>query len=136
MTSSAIGRMASSPRSRWRMVLLAGAALTLSAGVGRAWAVVNPVTIDTVGQYIEEAKTAADHEALAAFFKGEVAKQQEKIKQHEAMLKSYAKAPGKAGEEARHHCQTLIKLFQEQAQMYAAMAADHEKMAKELVAKK
>lgn len=137
MTSIAIGRVEGSRRGRLRRVLLAGAALLLAAAGGdRARAAAGPVTIDNVGQYIDEAKTAADEEALAAFFKGQAALQAEAAKKHEAMLKSYASTPGKAGELLRHHCQTLIKLLQEQGKMYTDMAEDHEKLARELAAGK
>lgn len=138
VTEAAIGR-AKYPLHRWsRAVPLAGAALLLVvAGAPSVRAeVAGAVTIDNVGQRIEEAKTKADEEALAAFFKAEAAAQMAGAKKHQAMLKSYAATPGKAGESLRDHCRTLVKLYEDQAKMYEQMAADHEKLAGEMGAGK
>lgn len=138
VTEAAIGHVKYPLRGWSRLAPWAGAVLLLVvAGASSVRAeVAGAVTIDNVGQRIEEAKTKADEEALVAFFKAEAAAQTEGAKKHQAMLKSYAATPGKAGERLREHCQTLIKLYQDQAKVYGEMAAYHEKLAGEMGAGK
>lgn len=85
-----------------------------------------------VEQMIANAKTAADHEAIAAFYEKEAQAAHAKHLQHQKMSDSYAKIPvleKKAGAVA--HCNTIAKNYAEMAKEYEALAHMHREMAKQ-----
>jgi hypothetical protein len=96
------------------------------AGVARA-----QVTAENVAERIAAAKTAADHEALAAYFRQQAAAQADKVKLHEDMLARYKKVGGKPYETMITHCQTLLGNYRQAQKEYEALAEEHAKMAKE-----
>ena len=91
-----------------------------------------PITADTVAQRVAAAKTAQDHEELAAYYRSQAAAMAEDAKRHEAMLKSYEWIWGVTKEDMRKHCQTLIASDRNAQQAFEALAQEHEKLAKEL----
>ena len=90
-----------------------------------------PVTEQNVTQRISTAKTAADHQALAAYFKAQAATAAQKVKDHQAMLASFKKIGGKPGQVWESHCQSLIKTYGTQAKDYEKLADEQDTLAKE-----
>ena len=88
------------------------------------------VTSDNVNERIASAKTAADHEAIAAYFRGEAAEQAERVKLHEGMLANYEKAGGKSYANIISHCKAMLAESRKLEKDYSAMADLHAKMAK------
>jgi hypothetical protein len=90
---------------------------------------------------IENAKTAADHEAIAAYYDAEAKAARATVERHRAMAAAYArppKAPAGKGERSSlyrmmpRHCDDLIKDYEAAAHEYEAMAAAHRKAANEI----
>jgi hypothetical protein len=85
---------------------------------------------------ITGAKTAADHEALAAQYDRSAADAKAKAAEHVKMGAAYkgqaAVTGGKvaAASAMPEHCEKLAKSFEEQAQMYTSMAAGERELAK------
>ena len=102
------------------------AAVALFGGPVRA----QQVTEDNLAQKIETAKTAADHEAIAAFYQAKATASTEEAKRHEAMLASYKKIGGKMYQAWENHCKSLIQSYNKEAKDYEMLAKEHEKMAK------
>ena len=88
------------------------------------------VTDDTVAERISAAKTAADHEAIAAYYRAQAAEKAKQVQHHEAMLKSYDNVAGVPKELMRNHCETLITTYRRAQQAFEGLAAEHEKLAK------
>ena len=90
---------------------------------------------------IENAKTAADHEAIAAYYDAEAKAASATVERHRAMAAAYAKpARPPAGKGVRSsvyrtmpgHCDDLIKDYKAAAHEYEKMAAAHRKAASEI----
>src|SRR5262245_58471496 len=111
------------------VVAIAGA---LGLPAGRAWA--QPAA--SRDAMVSAAKTAADHEALAAQYDKDAADAKAKAAEHTKMAAAYRGQPavtgGKTiGVSAMHeHCENLAKSNEQQAQMYTAMAAAERALAK------
>jgi len=111
-------------------LVVIGAVLCLPAG--RTPAQPTP-TMDTM---ITGAKTAADHEALAAQYDRNAADAKTKAAEHVKMGAAYkgqaAVTGGKvaAASAMPGHCEKLAKSFEDQAQMYTSMAAGERELAK------
>ncbi|HSD10338.1 MAG TPA: hypothetical protein VLF14_05105 [Candidatus Binatia bacterium] len=88
------------------------------------------ITAANVSQHIADAKTAADHKALAAYFRAEAAEQGERVKMHEAMLASYKKSGGKPYLNMVDHCKALLAESRGLQKDYEKMAELHEELAK------
>lgn len=88
------------------------------------------ITEQNVAEKIAAAKTPADHQAIAAFYRSEAAEAAAKVKTHEAMMSSYRTA-GKPGEGLAAHCRTLIAQYTAAEKDYTHMAEEHEALAKE-----
>lgn len=86
-------------------------------------------------QAVQEAKTPADHEALAKHY-DEVAKaMQLKSEKYEKMLEKYetnAHLYGRLGEPLQEHSKRLINLYQDAAKTNLEMAESHRSMAAEM----
>jgi hypothetical protein len=81
-------------------------------------------------QMITEAKTPADHEALAAFYEKEAQEARQKQAQHQQMSEEYAKIPVlKTKTGAVAHCQAIAKKYEEIAKENEALAQMHKEMA-------
>ncbi|SRR6266849_2511672 len=121
-----------------RVTMLLAAGLVLLAAVSlpivRAGAQQAVVTDDNLDQMIANAKTPADHEAIAAFYDQEAAAAEEKAKLHHSNHKTYEKYPPfrglKAAPNMAYHCDALGRYFQEAADQDKALAAGHREMAK------
>lgn len=82
-----------------------------------------------VEQLIAEAKTPADHEAIATFYKEESQAARQKQAQHEQMKASYqSRYPTKRAAMVPH-CESIIKKYKEMVEEYAALAQLHKDMA-------
>ena len=81
---------------------------------------------------IVEAKTPADHEAIAAYYDQQAAAAREKAAEHRKMGESYKKAGGALAHKTHfhEHCESLVRIYESAAKDYAAMAAAHRQMAK------
>ena len=88
------------------------------------------VTEDNLAQKIETAKTAADHEAIAAFYQAKAAASTQEAKRHEAMLAAYKKSGGKMYQAWENHCKSLVQSYTKEGKDYEMLAKEHEKMAK------
>jgi hypothetical protein len=122
---------------RITMLIVAGlltiAASTLAAN--RASAQPQVVTDDNLEQSIANAKTAADHEAIAVYYDKEAAENEAKAKFHHSVHKSYDRFKAMKPVDMGHHCDELAKSFQRTADQDKALAADHREMAKTAGAK-
>jgi len=84
-----------------------------------------------VEQMIAEAKTLADHEALAASYDKEAQEARQKQAEHQQMGEEYAKIPVlKTKTGAVAHCQAIAKKYEEIAKENEALAQMHRDMAK------
>ena len=90
---------------------------------------------------IENAKTAADHEALAAYFDGEAKAARATAERHRRMAALYGKHPMPSGAKGTRaslgrtmppHCDKLVASYEAAAAEYEAMAAAHREMASEV----
>ncbi len=87
---------------------------------------------DDLSAQIGAAKTAADHEAIAAEYSKQADAARAEAAAHEKMAKSYA-GLGKAGQyHADQHCRAIAKHDLEQAKDLDALAAAHRAEAKKL----
>lgn len=83
-----------------------------------------------VEQMITEAKTPADHEAIAAYYDEEAKDAREKHAKHQQMEEFYKKSPAlnKAGFST--HCDLIAANYDKTAKEYEALAKMHRDMAK------
>ncbi len=90
---------------------------------------------------IANAKTPADHEAIAAYYDAQAKAAREKVEQHRAMASAYKGHPAPAGSKTTHsgvfstmpnHCDDLVKMYESSRKEYEAMAAAHRKAASEI----
>ncbi len=81
---------------------------------------------------VKNAKTAADHEALAAMYDKEAADAKARAADHRQMAESYKSNTGRGtgASSMPQHCASLIKSFEQQATMYEKMAATERAEAK------
>lgn len=85
---------------------------------------------DHMGQTITEAKTPADHEALAAFYKKEAQAARQKQAEHQQMSDAYATIPVlKTKTGAVAHCTAIAKKYEEIAKENEALAQMHKELA-------
>ena len=82
---------------------------------------------------IREAKTSADHDALARHYEAAAEAARLKVKEHKKELEEYEKHPyyGKRAQDLRAHCDRLISSYEQTVEANAAMAEIHRKMAAE-----
>lgn len=87
------------------------------------------VTDANVAEKIDQAKTTADYEALAAYFKEEAVQAGATVTMHEKMLAAVEK--NAAGRSSRHHvhCRTLIRSAKADQDAYQALADQYAEMA-------
>jgi hypothetical protein len=85
----------------------------------------------SVEQMISDAKTPADHEAIAAYYEKEAQEAHQKHAQHQEYSKSYSTVPTlKTKTGAVAHCNTIAKKYEDIAKEYEALAKLHKDMAK------
>jgi hypothetical protein len=109
------------------------ALLILFVAVPAAVAVAETVTDANVAELTETAKTAADHEALAAYYREEAKEALAQVEFHQKMARSGSRpAPGKqAFDSMKPHCERLVRSYQDAAESYEALAKLHEQLAKQ-----
>ena len=88
------------------------------------------ITDENVAEYIGTAKTAADHQALATFFRAKAAEEGQRVKRHEKMLAHYKQGGGKPYIHMIGHCEDIIKTARQLQKDYEMLAAAHEESAK------
>lgn len=103
-------------------------ALLLSAGWPALAAA--EVTSDNLAEAVESAKTAADYEALAAYYHKQAAEQVARAEMHEKMMPRFQRF-GRQGTNLSSHCKLIIADARKLAGQYEAMAKMYEQMAKE-----
>lgn len=106
--------------------------LFLALGLLSACAEFNPHSMD-MNQAVHNAKTKADHEALAQHYE-EVAKEMQlKVEEHKKILSEYQREPWLIGKQQATgfgaHCQRLIDVYEKAAKENLEMAKMHREMA-------
>jgi hypothetical protein len=81
----------------------------------------------SLAQRVRDAKTPADHQALAAVFEKEAQAAQQKAKQHSQLKDAYAAKPDM--QMMVSNCESLVKHYQEVTKDLEDMAAMEKKMA-------
>ncbi|HSS96121.1 MAG TPA: hypothetical protein VLK33_03790 [Terriglobales bacterium] len=92
---------------------------------------------------IKNAKTSADHQKIATYYRQEAARLNQDSKEHAEMAAIYKDNPPNAALEVKHgsgvegvsHCNRWAELAKEEAKEADALATLHENMAKESSAK-
>jgi len=112
------------------LIRTAPIALALSlALLGPLPASAQTITADNVGEMAANAKTAADHTAIAAYFHEQAKAAMAQVQKHRAMLATpMGNKPSGSVWDA--HCRRLIKSYQEQAEAYSDLAKEQEVLAK------
>jgi len=89
------------------------------------------VAADVTEAQVASAKTASDHEAIAASYDLEAKAADEKAAEHVAMAKTY-RSLGQKGTAASmtSHCNRLIEEYRAAAKEYRSLAAEHREMAR------
>ena len=82
---------------------------------------------------IREAKTSADHNALARHYEAASEAARTKVKEHKRELEEYETHPyyGKRSQDLKAHCERLISSYEQAVEANAAMAETHRRMAAE-----
>ncbi len=88
------------------------------------------ITDENVAEHVATAKTAAEHQALASFFRAKAAEEGERVKRHEKMLAHYKQGGGKPYLHMTEHCQDIISTARQLQKDYEMLAAAHEESAK------
>jgi hypothetical protein len=83
-----------------------------------------------VEQMITEAKTPADHEAIAAYYDKEAKDAHEKHARHQKMEEFYQKNPALNKSGFSTHCDIIAANYDKTAKEYEALAQLHRDMAK------
>ena len=82
---------------------------------------------------VSGAKTAADHEAIAAYYEREAAAAKDKSAEHRRLVEAYhrlaATPRGQGFQSMGNHCQQLAKNYESVAAQNTALATAHRKMA-------
>jgi hypothetical protein len=111
------------------------AAILAGGGLLTPWALAEMPGSDMAGM-VGSAKTAPDHEALAAQYDKDAAEAKANAEMHRKMGAAYKGQPAVTGGKAvgasamPQHCDSLAKSFDEQAAMYEKMAATERELAK------
>ncbi len=117
------------------LVALAGVSALVAVALPTTWAGA-AAQEGATAQKVQAAKTAADHEALAGEYETEATAAKAKASEHRKMAEAYkgmtASSGGKvsAGSTMPQHCESIAKTYDQQAEMYSAMAAAEREMAK------
>ena len=84
------------------------------------------ITDDNVADVVAEAKTPADHQALAAYFTSKAEAAMAKVDSHKKMAAGFT---GKQKENWRTHCDALIGAYKQEAKQYTALAKQQASLA-------
>ena len=94
---------------------------------------INPHPMDMT-RAVQNAKTAADHDALARHYDDAAKDMTAKVDEHKKLLAEYQSRKGMYGKHAQdliNHCQGLIRIYEQAAGENRAMAKSHREMAAE-----
>ena len=87
-----------------------------------------------MGQAVQNAKTPADHEALAKYYDAAAKEMQSKVQEHQKMYEKYqaeSQCYGRQGLDMGSMCQGLIRAYELATKENLEMAASHRKMGAE-----
>src|SRR5262245_53899083 len=84
----------------------------------------------SIEQMVTEAKTPADHEAIAAYYDKEAQDAHQKHAEHQKLAESYDLTPKLKGGTMSKHCTDAGKKYEGIAKDYEALAKAHRQMAK------
>lgn len=87
------------------------------------------ITDENVAERTVQAKTAADHQALAEYYQEKVKEAEAQVARHERMINGLRKAAGKSYRSMGRHCRRLIASYSDAAAEYGDLAALHAEMA-------
>lgn len=112
--------------------VLSTAAFVLLFSAGWPSLAVGEVTSDSLAAAVESAKTAADYEALAAYYRKQAKEQDARAEMHEKMLPRFREF-GKQGAtmDLSSHCKRIIEDARKLSDEYEAMAKMYDQMAKD-----
>jgi hypothetical protein len=83
---------------------------------------------------IRNAKTSADHEALAKHYEDAAKEMRLKVEEHKKTLEEYEAHPyyyGKRAQDLKAHCRSLISSYEQASEANMSMAKVHRQMAEE-----
>lgn len=86
-------------------------------------------------QALQNAKTRADHDALAKHYDDAAQEMQSKADEHKRLLAQYQSKKalyGKSAQDLINHCQSLIRVYEQAAAENRAMAKSHREVAGEI----
>ncbi len=104
--------------------------LFLTLGLLAACAEMNPHPMD-MNQAVQNAKTKADHEALAEHYEEAAKEMQLKVEEHKKLLSQYQSKSylyGRQAEDFKAHCERLIDVYEKAAEENLEMAKMHRQM--------
>ena len=106
--------------------------LLLTLGLLAACAKFDPHSMD-MSEAIHNAKTKADHEALAQHYEEVAQEMQNKVEEHKEILSEYQRRPWVFGRQVATgygvHCENLIRIYSQAAEENRKMAEMHRGMA-------
>lgn len=108
-------------RAQGKRLLVMALAAALAIGWADSAVRADTITDDNVEAAMAAAKTAADHQALAAYFTAKSQEAQANVAKHQRMSTLFG-GKGKTAWEA--HCHSLMKTYGDQAKDYAALAKE------------
>ena len=104
--------------------------LFLTLGLLAACAEMNPHPMD-MSQSVQNAKSKADHEALAQHYEEAAKEMQLKVEEHKKLLNQYESKGylyGRQAEDLKAHCLRLIDVYEKAAEANLEMAKMHRQM--------
>lgn len=115
-----------------RPTLIAAFAFVVAALLATGCALAGKSKLQGIDDMIAGAKTAADHEAIAARYDDEVASARAKSEMHQRMAVSYRNIGGRGIAKAHmdEHCESLARIYEQAAKENVALAQGHREMAK------
>jgi hypothetical protein len=108
-----------------RSTILLAAALPVLVAVGTPCTIWAAESNSDIQQMIENAKTPADHQAIADYYDKQAATAKDGIKRHQQMLEQNKSNPAIV-----KHCRLMIRAYRIQEQSSKKLAQLHREMAK------
>jgi len=117
---------------RTGILLTSALAIMLAMAAGQAQA----ADCSGLDAKISAAKTAADHEAIAACYEDMAKAAQAKADEHKTMAKAYSMSsignPHATKAHFHEHCESLVRIYGSEAKEDDALAKMHRQMAKDV----
>jgi ABC-type Fe3+-citrate transport system substrate-binding protein len=109
--------------------------LFVALGLLTACAKFDPHSMDMT-QAVHNAKSRADHEALAQHYEDVAKEMQSKVEEHKKILSQYEREPWLFGKQEATgfgvHCKNLIQIYSQAAEENLEMAKMHKQLAEEI----